>query len=354
MSSTIKKNLIGQRFGMLEVIDQKRENNRIWCLCQCDCGNVKWIRSDSLTAKNKPSRSCGCQSRAAGDDLTGQKFGRLTAIRPTEKRDSGGSIIWECCCECGNTAEVSQINLKRGTTKSCGCLAKETKEEIGKEAFKDNISNKFVDGTNIDFPEGKRGLMATNKSGATGVCWNKNSKRWVAQINFKGERYFLGQYLEKEDAIKARKEAEEKLYKPFIEEHKKENKRKQYIGLDLTGKKIGHLTVIKPTDKRVRRSIVWECRCDCGNIIEVPSSHLVGEKYKHHCGCLDKPVSGKYPKRGTQKRLKEKVMSGVLQDVKTKKWITTVRKEGKAIIVGEFDTKEEALKALEEALKRDL
>ena len=109
-------------------------------------------------------------SRATGENLAGQKFGRLTAIKPTEKRDTDGSVIWECQCDCGNTAEVAHIKLKRGYTRSCGCLAKEAKEERGKEAFKDNISNKFVDGTNIDFPEGKRGLMTTNTSGATGVC----------------------------------------------------------------------------------------------------------------------------------------------------------------------------------------
>ena len=345
-----KKDLIGQRFGMLEVIDQKRENNRVWCLCKCDCGNTKWIRSDSLTAKNKPSRSCGCMSRATGENLAGQKFGRLTAIKPTEKRDTDGSVIWECQCDCGNTAEVAHIKLKRGNTRSCGCLAKEAKEERGKEAFKDNISNKFVDGTNIDFPEGKRDLMATNTSGATGVCWNKNAKRWVAQINFKGKHYFLGQYLNKEDAIKARQEAEERLYKPFIEKHK----RKRYVGLDLTGKKFGHLEVLEMTDKRKYGLIVYKCRCDCGNTVEVPGRYLRDGQHKLHCGCLDKPVSSTPPKRVTQKRLKEKVMSGVLQDIKTKKWITTVRKEGQSIKIGEFDTKDEALKALEEALKRDL
>lgn len=346
----IKNNLIGQRFGMLEVIDQKRENNRIWCLCKCDCGNTKWIRSDSLTSKKKPSRSCGCQSRATGEDLTGQKFGRLTAVRPTEKRDNGGSIIWECHCDCGNTAEVTQLNLKRGYTRSCGCLAKEIKEEVGKEAFKDNLSNKFVDGTNIDYTEKKRGLMATNKSGVTGVYWNNNAKRWVAQINFKGQHYFLGQYLEKEDAIKARKEAEENLYKPFTEKHK----RKRYVGLDLTGKKFGHLEVLEMTDKRKYGLIVYKCHCDCGNIVDVPGRYLRDGKHKLHCGCLDKPISNTRPKQVTQKRLKEKVMSGVLQDIKTRKWITTVKKEGQSIVVGEFDTKEEALKALEKALKRDL
>lgn len=108
------------------------------------------------------------------------------------------------------------------------------------------------------------------------------------------------------------------------------------------------------TDKRRYGLIVYKCRCDCGNTVEVPGRYLRDGQHKLHCGCLDKHVSSTPPKRVTQKRLKEKVMSGVLQDIETKKWVTTVRKEGQSIKIGEFYTKDEALKALEEALKRDL
>jgi len=58
-------------------------------------------------------------------DLTGQKFGRLTAINPTEER-SQGRVVWHCECECGNTIEVPSHSLVSGNTKSCGCLKKET------------------------------------------------------------------------------------------------------------------------------------------------------------------------------------------------------------------------------------
>lgn len=56
-------------------------------------------------------------------DLTGQKFERLTAIRPTEKRDAGRCVIWLCLCDCGNEVFVSSNKLKSGGRyKSCGCL----------------------------------------------------------------------------------------------------------------------------------------------------------------------------------------------------------------------------------------
>lgn len=58
-------------------------------------------------------------------DLTGKKFGRLTAIRPHGSSKSGG-IIWECLCDCGNRCFVSRSNLGR-STKSCGCLSQENR-----------------------------------------------------------------------------------------------------------------------------------------------------------------------------------------------------------------------------------
>jgi len=59
------------------------------------------------------------------DDLTGQVFGRLTAIRKDDKRTGLGGIRWVCKCECGKTVTVLPGNLKRGTSKSCGCLKSE-------------------------------------------------------------------------------------------------------------------------------------------------------------------------------------------------------------------------------------
>lgn len=44
-------------------------------------------------------------------DLSGQKFGRLTALYPAEKRDKRGSVYWHCKCECGNEVDVSLSGL---------------------------------------------------------------------------------------------------------------------------------------------------------------------------------------------------------------------------------------------------
>lgn len=66
-------------------------------------------------------------------DITGQRFGRLTAIRiaPVSKNHHGGrNRSWWVKCDCG-TAErlVAGTNLREGTVKSCGCLRRETVKE---------------------------------------------------------------------------------------------------------------------------------------------------------------------------------------------------------------------------------
>lgn len=50
-------------------------------------------------------------------DLTGQKFGKLTAVEFVP----GGKSSWRCRCECGEEPIVSTGNLRSGNSKSCGC-----------------------------------------------------------------------------------------------------------------------------------------------------------------------------------------------------------------------------------------
>ena len=53
-------------------------------------------------------------------DLTGRRFGRLTALAPA--RDARGHTAWRCRCECGNEVVVRAGSLRTGNTRSCGCL----------------------------------------------------------------------------------------------------------------------------------------------------------------------------------------------------------------------------------------
>lgn len=57
-------------------------------------------------------------------DLSGQKFGRLTAVRRGENTKDGHAQ-WICRCACGKTVIVLARYLKSGHTRSCGCLQAE-------------------------------------------------------------------------------------------------------------------------------------------------------------------------------------------------------------------------------------
>ena len=55
-------------------------------------------------------------------------------------------------------------------------------------------------------------LRKDNKSGVTGVIWDKNACMWRAYINYNNKRIDLGLYVMFENAVKARKEAEDKYF----------------------------------------------------------------------------------------------------------------------------------------------
>lgn len=65
-------------------------------------------------------------------DITGQKFGKLTALNPTDKR-KGESVVWDCACDCGNKMQIALNKLKyKSGARSCGCLQKEKASASGK------------------------------------------------------------------------------------------------------------------------------------------------------------------------------------------------------------------------------
>jgi hypothetical protein len=57
-------------------------------------------------------------------DLSGERFGRLVVVRRVGSHPGGGSL-WLCACDCGASCDVVSRNLRRGATRSCGCLKQE-------------------------------------------------------------------------------------------------------------------------------------------------------------------------------------------------------------------------------------
>lgn len=74
-------------------------------------------------------------------DITGRKYGRLTALNYTGHTTANGQRIWRCLCECGNYIEVRLGSLQSGNTKSCGCLFHEMKCEKNQENKQVQIGN---------------------------------------------------------------------------------------------------------------------------------------------------------------------------------------------------------------------
>jgi hypothetical protein len=108
----------GQRFGNLTAINfVRRVNNITYWLFKCDCG--KEYVSAIANIKKRNGITCTCKKKPR-KDLTGLKFGRLTAIKPL-KQDKNGYWIWFCVCDCGKTKEVSSKQLINKLTTSCGC-----------------------------------------------------------------------------------------------------------------------------------------------------------------------------------------------------------------------------------------
>lgn len=52
------------------------------------------------------------------DDISGQRFGKLKALYPLEKRKHR-SVIWHCQCDCGGSKDVIQVDLKKGHVTHC-------------------------------------------------------------------------------------------------------------------------------------------------------------------------------------------------------------------------------------------
>ena len=137
------KNLLGQRFGKLEVIEfdgykkGKYHRNAYW-KCKCDCGNTKSIQASQLLSGN--SSTCGCSKMGykEKDDIVGMKFNRLTAIKRVDDERKGVRYLF--LCDCGKKKVILKNAVVSGRTKSCGCISN---EKVRERCFKDLTNKKF-------------------------------------------------------------------------------------------------------------------------------------------------------------------------------------------------------------------
>ena len=109
----------GDKFGEWTLL-RPSSDKRKW-VCQCSCGTIKEVRTDTL--KNGGSRCCGCKTKAyqsqsklkqgSKHDLAGMKFGDWTVL------EYAGNSHWLCKCTCGAVHRVQTGRLRFGATNRC-------------------------------------------------------------------------------------------------------------------------------------------------------------------------------------------------------------------------------------------
>ncbi len=205
-SETNGHDLSGKTFGELTVLSRAEEqpkNGGVWWRCQCSCGNTYDVPGTLLVTGRRTHCSSPVHERGYGFvDITGQKYGRLTALFPTEKRDSKGFVIWHCRCDCGNEVDVSYNSLMYTHLQSCGCKKKEHDQELGGYLT-------HVAGTSVDILKSKK-IPTNNTTGTKGVYFIRG--KYVAKIVLQKKAYYLGTYFTLEEAAEARRKGEELLH----------------------------------------------------------------------------------------------------------------------------------------------
>lgn len=202
--------LTGKKFGKLTVIRlSERKNGRITWLCECDCGNEKVIRADDLRTGN--SKTCGCSYAVHGHN---------TRRGATSEYRSWNKMIQRC------------YNKKNRMYKFYGAKGVKVCDEwhefknfindMGEKPTTDHSIDRIdVNGnyepsnckwsTRLEQDRNKR-IRGTNKTGVNGIHYDKKNKKYRASIGVEGKTYQSKRFNTLDEAIEARKEMELKYW----------------------------------------------------------------------------------------------------------------------------------------------
>lgn len=210
----VRKKLDGLRFGKLEVVEQaedyvspKGRHDANW-LCKCDCGNYIVVRGSDL--KSKRTKSCGCCNVY---DLSGE-YGVCTMSNGRQfffDLEDYDLISQYCWCEKTDNHYI-QANVEGKKVYLHRLLMNPNKgyvvDHINLLKYDNRKSNLRIctqHQNNMNMP-----IKSTNTSGYTGIRKRKN--KYQARITINGKEVSLGCYDNFDDAVKARKKAEEKYF----------------------------------------------------------------------------------------------------------------------------------------------
>lgn len=203
----------------------------------CTYSNVSWLLRHGVIRGVKENGHWGVTDKDIWDYLhrerknshpkhilhVGDTFGFWTVLDPNLYNEQGQRVAL-CRCVCGKEKQVSILTLVRGLSKSCGC-----KRHLGQTEEQRNGLLKGREVMNkVRAAKAGAGLPhALNKNSTTGykgVSYQKKLGTYRAYITINRKQIHLGSFPTIEEAIKARKAAEEKYFAPcrkIVDEIKK-------------------------------------------------------------------------------------------------------------------------------------
>lgn len=231
--------IVGKRFGHLIVLNSNGIiNHHEYVHCKCDCGNECDVLLYNLKSGN--TKSCGCLKKQAALKI-GRK-NKKNNYYDLKSKDYGIGYINDSIEFYFDREDYNLINRfkwhvhKNNYIRTCYEV---TIDENNKRHNKyimlhQLLSKEYYNGDMLDHINGKpwdnrkenlrpvtqinnaknRKLSKTNTSGHKGVR-ETNSGKWAATISSDLKKYNLGVYEDYEEAVKAREDAEEKLFKEY-------------------------------------------------------------------------------------------------------------------------------------------
>lgn len=234
----VKENLVGKVFGRLTVVSQAddyvnpntgRRRSRWLCVCSCEEHKQVVVEGYNLKKKNG-TRSCGClwkeSTRNANKesctfDLESEEYaiGYTLKGEPFWFDKEDYELVSKYCWYYSTSGYVVHKD-KDGIVLLHRIVMGVTDPNIEVDHKKHPPRNEHkVDNrkSNLELVTPSQNQMnlslrRDNKSGVTGVCWIKNRNKWRAYIRTNGKQIRLGDFSDKTDAIRVRKEAEKKYF----------------------------------------------------------------------------------------------------------------------------------------------
>ena len=120
----------------------------------------------------------------------GDKFGRLTVDKKVGS-DKNGNALFFCKCDCGGSTTTRSNTLNQGSSKSCGCLAREIASQ---KKVRIKITKKLCSKCDKIKNVSEFGKRSTSVDGYKSQCnpcgrlWHKNNPDKVAEVNRHRER----------------------------------------------------------------------------------------------------------------------------------------------------------------------